>query len=120
MRPRPSSEPELDTEAFMKWLGTQSFAVNVTKEHGQWYAEATEFGIVGMAQSQKGARENVAKLVITYLIDACQSGATFEQARRFPAPSEPKAEKKRRRSLIGHLRSGRFHDRQIPYDTCLN
>jgi hypothetical protein len=84
-----------ENREFAEWLPSLVIHVSVTRQHGQFYAVAKEFGIAGVGPTEDAACSNVARLIETYLRSYFREGRPYQDALK-PAA-------RRRRGLIGHI-----------------
>lgn len=68
---------------FEAWLpDPMTVYVRLTRDHDQWYAEALEFEIVGIAESLDDSRLEMFRLLYAYLRSCHTDRRSFQQARR--------------------------------------
>lgn len=75
-----SAPPEV-RDGFHAWLPTRlALRVEVVKQHGQWYATATEFSLAGVGLTQADAIRDMNGLVGAYLHSQFVDGRSYENA----------------------------------------
>jgi hypothetical protein len=76
-----------EEDEFAAWLPAPVFSVPITvsQQHGQWYAEALDFGVAGMGKSKAAAERDLNRLVHAYLDSCFLDGRSYEEALR-PRP----------------------------------
>jgi len=66
---------------FHSWLPKLTVHTLIGRRHGQWYALATDYSVVGMGETEQGARDNLSGLLEAYLRTFYEQGRSFHEAR---------------------------------------
>jgi hypothetical protein len=67
---------------FVEWLDSERIRVSARRRHGQWYAEAEDFAVVAIGDTEDAAVREVAKLTEAYLRSYFEDGLTYRDAWR--------------------------------------
>lgn len=74
-------------DSFAEWLEPISVQILVARDHGQWYATAEDFGVVGAGESESAALRNLGRVLAAYLHDFYGRGRPFKASLRSSSAS---------------------------------
>ena len=69
-------------DRFAAWVDSHMVRVSLTRQHGQWYAVADDFGIAGVGRTKAAALRDAVGLVDTYLRSYFLGGRPYQEALR--------------------------------------
>lgn len=94
-----AGDREGSAQSFTDWLEPMWLRVVTSRDHGQWYATAEDFGVVGAGESEDAALDNLGRVLCAYLHDFYSRDLPLTAALRPSSRLDPTL-----RTLMGTVR----------------